>query len=126
MTDECQFLTVSHRPAKLSSLQSSIVFSKPTMNPSEALSNHRDAVLAIAASIGARNVRVFGSVLHGRDTVDSDLDLLVDVPKGTTLLDMARLQRTLEEELGVSVDVLTPGDLPAKFRDDVLREAKPL
>ncbi len=96
------------------------------MKASQVLLGHRHAVLAIAATIGARNVRVFGSVLHGRDTVDSDLDLLVDVPKGTTLLDMARLQRTLEEELGVSVDVLTPGDLPAKFRDDVLREAKPL
>ncbi|PKO67105.1 MAG: nucleotidyltransferase [Betaproteobacteria bacterium HGW-Betaproteobacteria-14] len=96
------------------------------MKPSESIHRHRDAVLAIAASIGARNIRVFGSVLHGRDTEGSDLDLLVDVPKGTTLLDMARLQSALENELGVSVDVLTAGDLPAKFRNRVLEEAKPL
>lgn len=96
------------------------------MKPSESIHRHRDAVLAIAASIGARNIRVFGSVLHGRDTESSDLDLLVDVPKGTTLLDMARLQSALENELGVSVDVLTAGDLPAKFRNRVLEEAKPL
>lgn len=96
------------------------------MKPSESLSRHRDAVLAIAASIGARNVRVFGSVLHGHDTDDSDLDLLVDVPKGTTLLNMVRLQSALESALGVSVDVLTAGDLPAKFRNRVLEEARPL
>jgi predicted nucleotidyltransferase len=96
------------------------------MKPSESLSRHRDAVLAIAASIGARNVRVFGSVLHGQDTDGSDLDLLVDVPKGTTLLDMARLQTALEKELGISVDVLTAGDLPPRFRNQVLHEARPL
>ncbi len=96
------------------------------MKPSESLNRHRDAVLAIAASIGARNVRVFGSVLHGHDTDGSDLDLLVDVSKGTTLLDMARLQAALEKALGVSVDVLTAGDLPLKFRNQVLHEARPL
>ena len=83
-------------------------------------------MLALAASIGARNVRVFGSVLHGQDTDESDVDLLVDVPKGTTLLDMARLQSAIEKELGVPVDVLTAGDLPAKFRNVVLQEARPL
>lgn len=77
------------------------------MRPSEALQGHRDSVLRIAAGLGARNVRLFGSVLHGEDTEDSDVDLLVDVPKGTTLLDMVRLQNAIEEELGVPVDVLT-------------------
>jgi predicted nucleotidyltransferase len=96
------------------------------MKPSESLHKHRDAVLALAASIGAGNVRVFGSVLHGQDTDGSDIDLLVDVPKGTTLLDMARLQSAIEKELGVPVDVLTAGDLPVKFRHVVLREARPL
>ncbi|VVM06469.1 nucleotidyltransferase family protein [Methylacidimicrobium tartarophylax] len=96
------------------------------MRPSETLRGHRDSALRIAASLGARNVRVFGSVLHGEDNEGSDVDLLVDVPRGTTLLDMVRLQNAIEQELGVSVDVLTAGDLPAKFRDRVLREARPL
>lgn len=96
------------------------------MKPSETLREHRDAVLAIAASIGARNVRVFGSVLHGEDTEESDVDLLVDVPRGTTLLDMVRLQQAIEKELGVATDVLTAGDLPTKFRTQVLHEARPL
>lgn len=96
------------------------------MKPSEALRNHRAAVLAIAASNGAGNVRVFGSVLHGQDTEGGDVDLLVDVPKGTTLLDMVRLQRAIEKELGVATDVLTASDLPQKFRNRVLAEARPL
>lgn len=96
------------------------------MKPSEALRIHRDAVLAIAASIGAGNVRVFGSVLHGRDAEGSDVDLLVDVPRGTTLLDMVRLQKAIESELGVPVDVLTPEDLPPRFRRQVVDEARPL
>lgn len=96
------------------------------MKPSEAIQNHRDAVLQIAARLGARNVRVFGSVLHGEDTDGSDVDLLVDVPRGTTLLDMVRLQNAIEKELGITVDVLTALDLPAKFRDQVLQEARPL
>lgn len=54
------------------------------------------------------------------------MDLLVDVPRGTTLLDMVRLQNALETELGVSVDVLTPLDLSPKYRDQVLQEAKSL
>lgn len=96
------------------------------MKPSQALHSHREAVLRIAARLGARNVRVFGSVLHGEDTENSDLDLLVDVPRGTTLLDMVHLQNAIEKELGVSVDVLTALDLPAKFRDQVIQEARPL
>ena len=96
------------------------------MRPSEILQQHRDAVLQIAASLGARNVRVFGSVLHGGDTEGSDVDLLVDVPRGTTLLDMVRLQNAIEKELGVAVDVLTAYDLPTKFRSRVLQEARPL
>jgi len=96
-----------------------------SMRPPEALQTHRNAVLEIAANLGARNVRVFGSVLRGKDTEDSDLDLLVDVPRGTTLLDMVRLQDAIEKELGVSVDVLTALDLPPEFRSQVLQEAKP-
>ena len=96
------------------------------MKLSDTLRIHRDAVLAIAVSNGVENVRVFGSVLHGQDVEGSDLDLLVDAPRGTTLLDTARLQNAIAKELGVPVDVLTAGDLPPKFRDQVLHEARSL
>ncbi len=96
------------------------------MKPSEALHTHREAVRLIARAVGANNVRIFGSVLHREDEDGRDLDLLVDMPRGTTLLDMARLEAALEDELGVSVDVLTAGDLPSSCRDHVLEEAVPL
>jgi len=96
------------------------------MRPSRALSVHRNRVLILAKRHGIQNVRVFGSVAHGDDTDGSDLDLLVDAPKGTTLLDIIGLQQDIEDELGISVDVLTAQDLPESFRKRVLREAHSL
>ena len=94
------------------------------MRPSEALSRHRGAILRAVARVNASNVRVFGSVVRGEDTEASDLDLLVEVPKGTTLLDMASLQRELADTLGVCVDVVTLLDLPKRVRARVAREAR--
>jgi predicted nucleotidyltransferase len=94
------------------------------MKPSTALKLHRDAVKKAALARRACNVRVFGSVLSGTDTEGSDLDLLVDTLPGATLFELGGLQVDLEEILGVPVDLLTPGDLPPKFRDKVLHEAK--
>ena len=96
------------------------------MKPSELLDSHRNEICRMVEQNHARNPRVFGSVLHGDDTGSSDLDLLVDPLPGTTLLNLGALQIDLEQLLGVSVDVLTPGDLPPKFRDLVLREAVPV
>jgi predicted nucleotidyltransferase len=95
------------------------------MKPSEAPPTHRAAIRRVIEQSRMRNPRVFGSVLHGEDNSnsDSDLDLLVDPLPGATLLDLGAVQFELEELLGVSVDVLTPGDLPAKFRDQILKEA---
>jgi uncharacterized protein len=69
---------------------------------------------------------VFGSVLHGNVQEGNDLDVLVDPLPGATLLDMGSIQIELQGRLGVSVDVLTPGDLPARFSDQVLKEAVPV
>ena len=74
----------------------------------------------------ASNPRVFGSTVHGVDTDGSDLDILVDPLPGATLFDLGAIQFELEDFLGVPVDVLTPKDLPAKFRDRVLAEAVPV
>jgi uncharacterized protein len=96
------------------------------MRPSQALRQHRDAVCLAAARYRVVNPRVFGSALHGDDQDGSDLDLLVDTLPGTTLFDLGGLQDELRELLGVSVDVLTLQDLPAKFRDIVAKEAQPV
>lgn len=93
------------------------------MRPSEALQAHRAAIREIALKHRVQNVRVFGSVLHGEDTEDSDLDLLVDPTKETTLFDIAKIQLEISKLLNVKVDVLTPKALPEKFRDKVLEEA---
>ncbi len=96
------------------------------MRPSELLEVHRSEIFRMVEQNRVRNPRVFGSVLHGDDTGRSDLDLLVDPLPGTTLLNLGALQVELEQLLGVPVDVLTPGDLPPKFRDAVLKEAVPV
>ena len=96
------------------------------MKPSAALHAHRDAIRRIVESHRAGNARVFGSVIHGDDTDESDLDILVDPTPETTLMDIAVIQVELEHLLGVAVDVLTPNALPEKFRGTVLAEALPV
>jgi len=96
------------------------------MKPSLALEPHRAAIRAAATRFRATNPRIFGSVLHGTDREGSDLDVLVDTLPGTTFFDLSGLQIELEDLLGVSVDVLTPGGLPVKFRSAVLAEAQPV
>jgi len=96
------------------------------MKPSEALRTHREDILRVVEQNHTRNPRVFGSVLHGEDTDNSDLDLLVDPTPDTTLMDIARIQNRLQKLLGVSVDVLTPKALPDSFRDRILSEAMPV
>jgi predicted nucleotidyltransferase len=90
------------------------------------LVKNRNQVLTEAATYGARNVRVFGSVLHGTDRIGSDIDLLVDITPGTSLFTLARLERDLGELLGTSVDVVPAGNLRAHLAEHVLREAAPL
>lgn len=96
------------------------------MKPSALLQQHRIPIREAASRFAVANPRVFGSVLHNQDAEGSDLDLLVDALPGTTLFDLGGLQLELEELLGIRVDLLTPGDLPLKFRDQVLAEARPV
>lgn len=93
------------------------------MKPSTALNLNRDAIRRIVESHRALNARVFGSVVHGSDTDNSDLDILVDPTMETTLFDIGAIRHELFQLLGVPVDVLTPKALPEKFRAAVLAEA---
>ncbi len=96
------------------------------LRPSKALRLHRDEIRRLVEQNRACNPRVFGSVLGGEDTDQSDLDLLVDPLPGTTLFDLGGLLIALEDLLGVRVDLLTPGDLPPASREKVLHEAVPV
>ena len=96
------------------------------MKPSIAVDRNRLAICAAVARFHTINPRVFGSTLFGTDVEGSDLDLLVDPLPTTTLFDLGGLQIELEELLGIRVDVLTPSDLPAKFRAEVVSAARPI
>jgi predicted nucleotidyltransferase len=96
------------------------------MRPSEALNLYRDRIREIVLSHRVTDPRVFGSVLHGDDTEDSDLDILVEPTPETTLFDIGAIQFELSELLPVAVDVLTPRALPEKFRQIVQQEAQPI
>jgi uncharacterized protein len=97
-----------------------------TMKPSEALAVHRAELRKLAGRHGLLHPRVFGSVLNGTDTEESDLDLLVDPAESTGLLALAGFKIEAEELLGVPVSVLTPNALPPKFRNSVLQQAQAL
>lgn len=96
------------------------------MKPSIALDAHRAEIRLIVEANRAVNARVFGSVLHGEDTEESDLDILVDPEPGMTLLNIGSIRRQLAQLLRVSVDVLTPNALPEAFRETVVAEAVPI
>ena len=96
------------------------------MKPSDALTTHRDELRQLVTRYGLSRPRVFGSVISGTDTEDSDLDLLVDSSESTTLFTLAVLEHEAQELTGVRVSILTPGFLPVKFRDSVLQGAAPL
>jgi uncharacterized protein len=90
------------------------------------LRSHRDRILKLAAHHGARNVRVFGSVARGDERSDSDIDFLVDIEAGRSVLDVIGLQQDLEELLGHRVEVFTDGDLSPYMQNQVLAEAASL
>lgn len=86
----------------------------------------REEILKVARRYGAYNLRVFGSWARGEAKETSDLDLLVDLEPGRSLLDLAGLKVELEEVLGRKVDVLTEGALHPLLRRRILEEARPL
>ena len=90
------------------------------------INSKRAEILRIANHHGAHNVRVFGSVARDDSTSDSDLDLLVKMESGRSLLDLVALWQELEELLECKVDVLTEGGLSPYLKDRILNEAVPL
>jgi prevent-host-death family protein len=89
----------------------------------EWLKAKREEILRIADQYGARNVRVFGSAARGQATSMSDVDILVDLEPGRSLLDLGGLLDELQKLLGCSVDVVTPNTLRDSIRQRVLQEA---
>jgi predicted nucleotidyltransferase len=86
----------------------------------------RNEILALAAKYGATNLRLFGSVVRGEAGPRSDVDILVDLEAGRSLLDQFGLGQDLEELLGCKVDVVTEKALHWYIKEKILQEAEPL
>jgi predicted nucleotidyltransferase len=86
----------------------------------------RDEILGYAAEHGARNVRVFGSIARGEPGAGSDVDLLVEMESGRSLIDLVGLWQDLEDLLGTHVDVLSEGGVSPFLRERIYADAVPL
>lgn len=89
----------------------------------EQLKAQRQEILQLAARHGAKNVRVFGSIVRGNADADSDVDFLVELEPGRSLLDLGGLLMDLQNLLHCDVDVVTVKGLRERIRPRVLREA---
>jgi hypothetical protein len=96
------------------------------MDVAARLKASRAEVLRLAAQNGASNVRIFGSVARGEAKSDSDIDFLVHLEQGRSLMDLSRFWLELEDLLGCKVDVVSDDSLHWYIRDRVLNEAVPL
>ena len=96
------------------------------MGIGEILKSKRSEILELARKYGATNVRVFGSVVRGKADADSDVDFVVQLDEGRSLLDLGGLLMELQELLGRPVDVVTDRGLRPRIRDRVLAEAVPI
>jgi len=96
------------------------------MRPDHILKQKREAVIALAEKHGARQPRIFGSIARGEAGPGSDIDLLVKMDEGRSLLDLSALALDLRDLLGVKVDVVSEDGLYWLLRRRILKEAKPL
>ncbi len=84
---------------------------------------NRKAILDIAKRYGAINVRLFGSMARGTSTENSDVDLLVNMEPGSSLLDIISIKQDLEDLLGKKVDVVTENSISPYMKDEILKDA---
>lgn len=87
------------------------------------LTSNRETILKLASQYGAYNVRIFGSVARGEADIDSDVDFLVEMEPGRSLLDLGGFLMELQNLLNLPVDVVTENGLKERIRQRVLREA---
>ena len=99
---------------------------QPTSARGRAVAAKRGEIRRIAREAGFTDVRIFGSVARGDDGPESDVDLLVNAPAGVSLLDLARLERSLSDVVGEKVEVVPDSGLRSSVRETAIAEAVPL
>lgn len=92
----------------------------------EKIRRNREEIRRIAERHGAHSVRLFGSLSRGEADERSDIDLLVNLEDGVTLLQHAAMVRELEALMGCRVDVVSERGLRSRIRDRILAEAVPI
>lgn len=117
-------LEIQTAPARRSGSVSSV---RSRLGPqADKLRRQRRRLLDAAEKHGVGHLRAFGSLARGEATAESDVDLLVDLKPGRTLIDLAAFRREAGEILDLPVDVATADMLKDHIRDEVLSEALPL
>lgn len=96
------------------------------MTVAELVRAERERIPQIAQRHGVRQVRLFGSVVRGEAGAESDVDFLVDIEPGRSLLDLVAFWQDVEELLGQRVDVISDGGVSPYLRDRIHAEAVPL
>lgn len=96
------------------------------MKLEKSLRKKRNDILLLASRHGAKNVRIFGSAARGEAGPESDVDFLVKMEDGRSLLDLSALVADLQDILGRKVDVVSEDGLYWLLRRKILKEAKPL
>ena len=92
----------------------------------ERLQQYKPAIDEAAKLFGASDIRIFGSVARGTAAEGSDVDVLIKMERGRTLLDLVGFEQALEDEVGVSFDVVTENGLHPMLRSTILAEARAL
>lgn len=87
------------------------------------IKKNRKAILDIAKRYGAKNVRLFGSMARGTNSESSDVDLLVNMEPGSSLLDIIAIKQDLEDLLGRKVDVVTENSISPYIKENILKDA---
>ncbi len=93
------------------------------MKTVELLAQLKPKIVAVARHYGADNIRVFGSAARGEDRADSDIDILVSLERGRTLLDLVGLEQDLTKLVGRKVDVVVDGGISPYIEPKILSEA---
>jgi predicted nucleotidyltransferase len=96
------------------------------LNHRSCINKNRELIQDLAKRYGIINIRICGSVARGEDSASSDIDILVDMEPGSSLLSLGSFLMDIQDLLGCRVDVLTERGLKKRVRERVLKEAIPL